>query len=80
MFSSSTASRPTLEVTQLPVQWVLGSISPGVKRQRREADHLSEPIAEVKSGGAVPALPHKSYLYDSLTLLSLAYDVQGNSL
>jgi hypothetical protein len=33
--------------------------SPGVKRQRREADHLSQPSAEVKNGGAIPPLlPH----------------------
>jgi hypothetical protein len=34
MFLFSTASRPVLRPTQLPIQWV-----PGIKRPKREADH-----------------------------------------
>jgi hypothetical protein len=39
-FFFSTSSRPTLEPTQLPIQWVPGgwAISPGVKRPGRGAD------------------------------------------
>jgi hypothetical protein len=33
------ASRPALGPTQLHIQWVLGALSPGIKRQRRQADH-----------------------------------------
>jgi hypothetical protein len=33
------SSRPALGSTQLPIQWVPGTLSPGVKRQGREADH-----------------------------------------
>jgi hypothetical protein len=35
----SASSRPDLGSTQPPKQWVKGSLSPGVKRQGREADH-----------------------------------------
>jgi hypothetical protein len=38
-FLFSIVSRPALESTQLPVQWVLGALSSKVKRLGREADH-----------------------------------------
>jgi hypothetical protein len=41
-------SRPALGPTQPPTQWVPGSISPGVKRQRREANHSPPISAEIK--------------------------------
>jgi hypothetical protein len=37
-FLFSTSSRPALGPTQTPIQWVPGVLSPGLKRQRREAD------------------------------------------
>jgi hypothetical protein len=42
------ASRPALEPTQLPIQWVLGTISLGVKWPGREADHSPPSSAEDK--------------------------------
>jgi hypothetical protein len=36
---SFTASRPALGLSQPPIQWVPETISPGVKRPGREADH-----------------------------------------
>jgi hypothetical protein len=56
----STASRPTRWSTQAPIQWALGAISPGVKRQGREADHSPPSNDEVNNGGVIPPLPHKS--------------------
>jgi hypothetical protein len=50
-----TAPRPALGPTQPPIQWV-----PGVKRQGREADGSPPPCAQVKNGGAIPALTHTS--------------------
>jgi hypothetical protein len=47
-FLFSAASRPALGPTQPPIHWVPGVLYPGVKRQRREADHLSPTRAEVK--------------------------------
>jgi hypothetical protein len=51
----STASRPALEPTQ-SIQWVPRMHSPGVKRQRLEADHSVPYSAEVKTGGVIPPL------------------------
>jgi hypothetical protein len=34
--------------TQPPIQWVPGALSPGAKRQGREADHSPPTSAEVK--------------------------------
>jgi hypothetical protein len=47
-FFFDTMSRPVLGPTQPPIQWVLGAISLGVKRPRREADHSPPFSAEVK--------------------------------
>jgi hypothetical protein len=44
----SISSTPALGSTQLPIQWVLGALSPGVKWQAREADHSPPISAEVK--------------------------------
>jgi hypothetical protein len=46
--------------TQPLVQWVLGTVSPGVKRQGHEADYSPASSAEVKKGGAIIPLPHTS--------------------
>jgi hypothetical protein len=47
---SSSLRRPDrfLGPTQPPIQWVRGALSPGVKRQGREADHSPPVSAEVK--------------------------------
>jgi hypothetical protein len=37
-----------------------GGIFPGVKRPGREAGHSPPSNAEVKNGGTIPLLPHKS--------------------
>jgi hypothetical protein len=44
-------------LTQPSVQWVPGSVSPGVKQQGRETDHFPQTSAQVKNGGALPLLP-----------------------
>jgi hypothetical protein len=44
--------------TQPPVQWVQGILSPGVKREWREADHSLPSSAEVKNGEAITSLSH----------------------
>jgi hypothetical protein len=56
----STASRPILGLTQLPIEWLPGALSLWVKRQGRESDHSPPSSAEVKKGGAIPPLPHMS--------------------
>jgi hypothetical protein len=47
-FLFSKSSRPALGPTQPPIQWVLGALSPMVKRSGREADHSPPTSAEVK--------------------------------
>jgi hypothetical protein len=42
------------------IQLVPGALSPGVKRQGREADHSPPSSADVKKGGPIPPLPHIS--------------------
>jgi hypothetical protein len=54
------ASRPALGPTQHPIYWVPDALSPRVKRPGREADHSLPSSAEVKDGGAIPPLLHKS--------------------
>jgi hypothetical protein len=49
IFILATASRPALDSTQSPIQWVLGALSPGVKRPLLEANHSSRSSAEVKN-------------------------------
>jgi hypothetical protein len=47
-FHFSISYRPALGPTQPPIQWVPGELSPGVKRQGREADHSPPASAEFK--------------------------------
>jgi hypothetical protein len=46
-----TASRPPMRLTHPPIQWVSGDVSPGVKRQKRQADNLSTCSDKVNNGG-----------------------------
>jgi hypothetical protein len=46
--------------TQPHIQLLPGALSPGVKRQRREADHSPPSSAEDKKGGAIPPFLHVS--------------------
>jgi hypothetical protein len=62
IFLFSTASRPAVESTQPPIQWVPGALFPGVKRLGREADYSPPSSAGMKKIGAVSPLPHKSTL------------------
>jgi len=48
-FLFATASRPALGPTQPPIQWVPGSLSPGVRRPGRAADHLPPSSVEVNN-------------------------------
>jgi hypothetical protein len=53
IFLLSTASSPTLGPTQLPIQWVPDTISPGGKAAWREAERVTPSSAEVKNGGTI---------------------------
>jgi hypothetical protein len=56
----SITSRPVLGPTQPPIQWILGAVSPRVKRPRREAGAIPPTSAEVKNGKAISPLPYAS--------------------
>jgi hypothetical protein len=51
------SSRPSLGSMQPPIQWVLGALSLGVKRQGREAHHSPPTSAEVKKLGIYTSTP-----------------------
>jgi hypothetical protein len=58
----SIASRPTPGLTQPPIQWVPGALSPGVKRRGVKLTthtHL-HPVPRSQKGGTIPPLPHMS--------------------
>jgi hypothetical protein len=54
IFLLSTSSRPVSGPTQPPIQWVLGALSPWVKRPRREADHSPPTTAEREADHSPP--------------------------
>jgi hypothetical protein len=58
----STSSRPALGPTQLPIQWVLGALSPGVKRPGREADQSPSPIAKIKEIWIYTSIPPYAFM------------------
>jgi hypothetical protein len=49
IFLLSTSSRPVPGLTQFPIQWVPGTLPPGVKRPRCEADNSPPTSVEVKN-------------------------------
>jgi len=60
--------------TQPPIQWVPASLSPGIKRPKREADQSPSPSAEVKNAWSCTSTSHKLswrvvYLRTATTLL-----------
>jgi hypothetical protein len=57
-----TSSRPALGPTQTPIEWVSGALSPGVKRQGREADHSHPTSAEVKKKWIYTSTPPYAFM------------------
>jgi hypothetical protein len=56
-FSPCHPSRPAPGPTHPPIQWVLGAVSPGVKRLGRDAKHSPPSSAEVKNVGSYTCTP-----------------------
>jgi hypothetical protein len=61
----SITSKSALGLTQPAIQWVSGTLYPGVKRQGREAHHSSPTSAEVENVGAILTLPHTNSWCDA---------------
>jgi hypothetical protein len=55
-----TSSRP--EPTQPPIQWVPGTVSMGVKRPVRDADHSPRTNAEVKKMWIYTSIPPYAFM------------------
>jgi hypothetical protein len=62
IFILGTASRPVLGPTQLPIQWISGALSMGVKRSGREADHSPPSGAEVNNAWSYSSTPQYSFM------------------
>lgn len=60
IFLFSKESRLALWPAQLLGQWVRETVSLGIKRQGREADHPLPSSDEVKNGGAIVSICHTS--------------------
>jgi hypothetical protein len=60
IFLFSTVPRPALVPYRHPIQWMPMALSPGVKRQVREADHSRLSSAEVKNARIIPIFLHMS--------------------
>jgi hypothetical protein len=61
-FFFSMSSRSALVSTQPPIQWVPGTISPGVKWPWREADHSPPTSAEVKKMWIYTSTPPYAFM------------------
>jgi hypothetical protein len=66
IFFFSTSSRPVLGPTQLPIQLILGALSPWVKRPVREADHSLPTSAEVKKTWICTSTPPYAFMAQCL--------------
>jgi hypothetical protein len=61
-FLFNTASRLALGPTQLPIKWVLGALSLGVKQLGCEADHSTPSRAEVKDTWSYTSTPPYAFM------------------
>jgi hypothetical protein len=61
-FLFTTTSKAALEPTQPPIQWVLGVLSPRIKRPRCRADHSPPSSAKVKNGGSYTSTPQYTFI------------------
>jgi predicted membrane channel-forming protein YqfA (hemolysin III family) len=62
IFLFATASRQALELTQLPIQWVLGALSPGVKWLWCEVDHLPPSGPNIKNEWSYTSIPQYMFM------------------
>jgi hypothetical protein len=58
----ATVSRPALGPIQSPIQWEPGTLSQGVKRSGREAEHSSPCSAQAKNAWNCKSTPPYTYV------------------
>jgi hypothetical protein len=82
-FHFSTASKPILGPTQPPIHWVPGTLSPGVKRPWREADHSLPTSAKVNKTWTYTFTPQYifilTFLYFFITYIISQTELFHNS-
>jgi len=64
----ATASWPALGPKELPMQWVLGALTAGVKRLGREADH--SPLSNAQFNNAWSSISTPQYVFRSWNLVT----------
>jgi len=80
-FFFSTASRPALRPTQPPIQRVLGTLTPGVKRSGRDVNYSHPSSAEVKNAWSCTSSPQYVFMalcvvkHSDISALSLPRNV-----
>jgi len=52
----------TVTSNHLPIQCVLGVLSPGAKRQKREDEHSTPPSADVKNAWSFISIPPHTFI------------------
>jgi hypothetical protein len=62
IFIFTTVSRLALGPTQLPIQWVSGALSLGVKRPGREADHSPPYSTKIKNAWSYTSTPQYAFM------------------
>jgi hypothetical protein len=62
IFILTTASRPALGPTQLPIQWVPGALPLGIKLLGRQTDHSPPSSAEVKNSWSYISTPQYAFM------------------
>jgi hypothetical protein len=84
MFLFSTSSRQILGRNRPPIQWVMSTLSPEVKRPQRDANHSPSSTAEVKNAWRYTFSPHMSSQRSaflsketSLPLVCLSSEITG---
>jgi hypothetical protein len=67
----SISSRPALGSIQLPIQWIPGALSSGVKRLWLQAESSPSSNVEFKNDGSLPPLPHTLSWHGALLLVRI---------
>jgi hypothetical protein len=62
-------------VAAVPIRWIPGTLSPGIKRQGPKADHSSPASAEVKKVWIYTSIPHTPSYRDNFNVIRCSGNV-----
>jgi hypothetical protein len=71
------SSRLALGLTQPPIQWVLGALSPGVQQLGHEVDHSPPTSAEVKKIWSLQLIP--KFIHNNISNPSTIITIDARS-